>query len=327
MKAAYLYGDCVHLYAVLEPLADAFFSNDDESNQVILLARRALGRSVDDYPPTAEHLELTEQYWLRLSLEEIAALKDILSAVGTHVELMPEQDTIAAFRDFISGQWDVATLGVPVVDIQSARYLREIFRWVNATSSDKWKHGTWLEALRDAPDPFMTSTIAGAATREGSLTAELLGELPAFPEADWEVLADVRERLVPARVRFRSAMSYLANELAGVRLDEFASAVAAAHRRIVAPALTDIDEALEDLHAKPTLLRLASDKLVSGAATASLAVCITAFASGAADIGVLGTVAATPSVLTGAAREMAHRRQLRQRVAAQPLWLLRAARP
>ncbi|MFZ0977074.1 MAG: hypothetical protein WAN22_32965, partial [Solirubrobacteraceae bacterium] len=51
---------------------------------------------------------------------------------------------------------------------------------------------------------------------ELALATTLLGQFPAFPDADIDVILEVRQRLADARVRFRALMSAAAKDLADI---------------------------------------------------------------------------------------------------------------
>jgi hypothetical protein len=153
------------------------------------------------------------------------------------------------------------------------------------------------------------------ATREGVLSTELLASLPAFPDADWDVLSDVRDRMDAPLKRFRAAVIQASQDLEELPDAELPAAVDAFRRRTVEPGLADIDAMLDDLGAVPTLCRLVSS--VKGAtATAILALA----ASGAVSARA-ATVGAGPLVAAGAS-ELVHRREVRERTALHPMWLL-----
>ena len=157
---------------------------------------------------------------------------------------------------------------------------------------------------------------------EGQMVVGVLGGLKAFPDADWDVIFDVRDRLAPSRTRFRAAISRAAEELKeGGDIDRAAVDL---RRRVIEPALSDIDEALKELGAIPTLLRLSQGTPVAGAVGANLALA-------AADPMSLGInaiahgLASAPALASGI-KELAHRRERRKELAARPFWFLRELR-
>jgi hypothetical protein len=96
---------------------------------------------------------------------------------------------------------------------------------------------------------------------EAGIASRLVGTLEAFPEAEIDVILDVRRRLAVPLVRFRSAMASASAEFASAAWDEtFDDEIDDLYRRLVAPSLLEVDEALEELGVKPTLLRVASRK-------------------------------------------------------------------
>jgi hypothetical protein len=83
----------------------------------------------------------------------------------------------------------------------------------------------------------------------------LVASLEAFPMASMDVVLDVRERLKPAVVRFRAALADAASGLQDAGEADFIPALEELRVRKVAPAVLDIEESLDDLGARPTLLR------------------------------------------------------------------------
>jgi hypothetical protein len=113
-----------------------------------------------------------------------------------------------------------------------------------------------------------------ARAAEAGIAGRLIGGLEAFPDADMDVILDVRTRLQAPLVRFRSALAQTSTEFATAAWDEsFAREVDDLYRRKVAPALLEVEEALRDLGVRSTLLRLSSSKeaVATAAATIGLA--------------------------------------------------------
>jgi hypothetical protein len=157
---------------------------------------------------------------------------------------------------------------------------------------------------------------------EATVLSGVLGGLPAFPDAEWDVILDVRERLGPARVNFRAAIATAAAELEDCEdPDQLADACASLRRRVVAPALVEIEGELEDLGAISTLLRVSQNAPTVGALVTNLAL----IAGDPAGLGLNAAAHALASapVIASTAREIAHQRQKRRQLAARPFWLLR----
>jgi hypothetical protein len=146
-------------------------------------------------------------------------------------------------------------------------------------------------------------------------TALLLGQLPAFPDADIDVILDVRERLADARVRFQAVMSEAAKDFADVPPDEFGAEVDRFRRQSVRPALVDIRDKLEELDAIPTLDRLIRNKAIP--ATAALGL-------GAVSVSVSGIIAAVFSggAFATAVAELNARREINRAAQQMPYWYL-----
>ena len=91
---------------------------------------------------------------------------------------------------------------------------------------------------RDHVPLFSSASQAAAASAGGRLnrspsdraelalaTALLMGDLPAFPDADVDVLLEVREQLADARIRFRALMSTAAEAFVDIPPVEFEAQV------------------------------------------------------------------------------------------------------
>jgi hypothetical protein len=106
---------------------------------------------------------------------------------------------------------------------------------------------------------------------EAGIAGRLIGQLEAFPTADMDVILDVRGQLDAPLTRFRSALAKASSEFAAAAWDEtFAREVDDLYRVQVAPALRDVNDALDELGARPTLLRLATDAKAQAAVTATI---------------------------------------------------------
>jgi hypothetical protein len=165
----------------------------------------------------------------------------------------------------------------------------------------------------------------GRRVAEGLLTAGLLGSLPAFPDAEMDVVLDVRGHLRRARSAFRSAMVAGARDIdAGLRAGEDAQTlIADVRRRDVDPALAWLDAELVELGVADTLLRAVDTGTVT-AASISIGAASVAGALGDLGAAVAGALA-SPAIVAAAGREIAHRRRRRRELQATPYWLLREA--
>jgi hypothetical protein len=106
--------------------------------------------------------------------------------------------------------------------------------------------------------------ITDARTSRGNevgAAGRLIGQLEAFPSASMDVVLDVRERLKAPLFRFRAALAHASREIESPawRTEEFAREVEDPYHREVAPALAELEEAMNDLGAHATLRRVASD--------------------------------------------------------------------
>jgi hypothetical protein len=154
-----------------------------------------------------------------------------------------------------------------------------------------------MVAEGEIPDPqFQLANEAGIAR-------SFIAGLDAFPNAGMDVVLDVRERLKTPLVRFRAAVAAASRELDATAVDSgFAREVEDIHKRIVAPALADLADSLEELGVRPTLQRG-----WPSAATGAMAF-LAAAAVGAPELTNLAALAGGVSV--AAARERTYRDQL-----------------
>jgi hypothetical protein len=174
-----------------------------------------------------------------------------------------------------------------------------------------------LSALMPPPSPRPQSA-------EAKLLVNVLGGLRAFPDADWDVILDVRERLGTSRVRFRAAIAKAAEDLKDCEDDELQGAANSLKRQVIAPALAEIDTALDELDAVPTLLRMGQGPSMAAAIGANLA--LIAGDPAALGIGAVAHGLASSPMIASGLREMAHRRNERKRLSAQPFWVLHELR-
>jgi hypothetical protein len=102
----------------------------------------------------------------------------------------------------------------------------------------------------------LASDASTSPLKNVGIAQALVVSLESFPMASMDVVLDVRERLRPALGRFRAAVAEAARELDEFPADAgFAVAVEDLRVRKVGPALQNIKEELEDISARPTLLR------------------------------------------------------------------------
>jgi hypothetical protein len=131
--------------------------------------------------------------------------------------------------------------------------------------------------------------------------------MEAFPDAEMDVILDVRRQLTAPLLRFRSALAAASEHFSSAPWEtSFPNDVDDFYRRVVAPALLEVQEALEELGARQTLLRLTSRRDVV-AATLALAT-----ASRIAEIpAVIYGSSGAALVASEAAIEMRERRRAR----------------
>lgn len=174
----------------------------------------------------------------------------------------------------------------------------------------------------EAPDSeaFVKTAPARARTTEGLLAATVFGQLDVFPNASMDVVLDVRDRISDARTRLHAALIDAAKRISEAAAEDepMQEVTVALRRRLVGPALADIDEALAELGVRDTLLRLAHDPVTVSGAMAALTL-------GAAAPGSPITLAALVPLAVGAARETLKRRTVRRSLAAHPFWAIHEA--
>jgi hypothetical protein len=164
-----------------------------------------------------------------------------------------------------------------------------------------------------------------AAMLHGVLATSLIGELEAFPDAEMDVVLDVRDRIADSRAYFRGAISELTRELsAATDLEaDLSPLLADLRRRVIDPALQRIRDDLTDLGVRRTLLRLASDRLAATSVGSALA--MAAGLGGSAALHALLSGAIGAPLLAAAAREAQHRVSVSDEVRARPYWFLHEA--
>ena len=157
---------------------------------------------------------------------------------------------------------------------------------------------------------------------EAGIAGRLIAQLEAFPDAEMDVVLDVRRQLQTPLVRFRAALASAGSQFESAAWDEsFAREVDDLYRREVAPALLEVREALDELGARPTLLRAAGRKETVGAIGASLAL---AAAGGIAQVDLPALIYGTPGVgaAVSAAAEAAGRRGTRRQASRNAFYFL-----
>lgn len=306
LKAAWFYSDEVRLlpfgllYYARTPLAML----DQSEHELVTAVRNVVGaRASDDKavgwngrPP----LTPSEQAEIREFIE--------VGLSASKTTLLDGDQLPRAAMVLLTGNWEAALLGVPAMDELTLNTLHEdLDEHVEVGYSTRFGRRLLL--------PPGHAVGSRRATREGVLSIQLLASLPAFPDADWDVLSDVRDRMGAPLKRFRAAVVQASQDLEELPDAELPAAVDAFRRTTVEPGLADIDAMLDDLGALPTLCRLVSS--AKGATTtAILALAASgAVSARAASVGV-GPLGAT------ATSELLHRREVRARAALHPMWLL-----
>ena len=137
-------------------------------------------------------------------------------------------------------------------------------------------------------------------------------------------LLDVRRQLARPLVRFRAALATLTADFESAAWDEgFAREVDDFYREQVAPAVLDVQEALDELGARPTLLRLASSERVAAVVAGLGLAAAAAVAYGDLPTVVYGSSGAP--VLAAGTTEALHRRDAKRSAAQNSFYFLYAA--
>jgi hypothetical protein len=148
---------------------------------------------------------------------------------------------------------------------------------------------------------------------EVGIAGRLIGQLPTFPDADMDVILDVRNRLHPSLVRFRSALAKASGLFESAAWEEsFAPEVDDLYRRDVAPALREVEETLDELGVRRTLNRLVAGKEAPTSITTTLALVA---ANGVAHMDLPALLfGASPTVgaIAASASEFAERHRIHQ---------------
>jgi hypothetical protein len=163
-----------------------------------------------------------------------------------------------------------------------------------------------------------------ARSNEAAAAGRLIADLDAFPRAAMDELLDVRRELEQPLVRFRAALATLTAQFEAAAWEEgFEREVEDLYRQQVAPALLEVQQALEELGALPTLLRLTSNERVAAAA-AGLGLAAAA-AVGYADLPTVIYGTSSAPLLAAGANEAAHRRDVKHSTAQNSFYFLYAA--
>ena len=306
LKAAILYADTVQLAALTHKAA----LGGPHEDPIVLFSRD---------PDLTASVRVEWHAWARLAGETLQDA-DVPERVATAAELLHRDLKLALDAEalLISDPRDATRAAW-----RSLRF--------EATQGDKAQaDGRHLRDLLDSgkiPVAAKMSSRAGTVGESawlGAIATALIGQLDAFPDADMDVILDVRERLKGPRTHFRGAIAELAVALSSVNPSErdVAGVVRDQRLRVVDPALQAIQEELNALGARRTLLRLASDRVTLTTGATQLAM-----AAGAPTFG-LGRVlsaAALGAFGAAAAKEAELRATVMQDLRARPYWLLHEA--
>ena len=186
------------------------------------------------------------------------------------------------------------------------------------------RQASWLaraDTVVVAPPP-VADNLSATAAWESALATQLLGALEGFPDADMDVILDVRERISGSRLAFRAALHEAAKDLAdrGVARDpaDVESAIRDLRIGKIEPALDAIRDDLESLKARRWLLRAVGNSAVTSAAAALTIVVTTAI--GGPLLGASGGLLA--ALVTAAGSEAEYRHEQRAALRQKPFMVL-----
>lgn len=139
----------------------------------------------------------------------------------------------------------------------------------NARTFPLFDDGTGSLVKSMVADGLITDARAKRSNEVGA-AGQLVGQMEAFPDAAMDAVLDVRKRLRQPLVRFRAVLARVSGEIESPAWDTaaFTREVEDLYRQHVAPALADLEDAIQELGALPTLRRVASDSkaLMAGSA-------------------------------------------------------------
>jgi hypothetical protein len=209
-----------------------------------------------------DHFEVITEEWMPEPDPQL--LSDLLDLVKgadcQDIAIISRDLSISLIPPILMGSWD-DRLGLPIIDQAGIERLQGLYR--NLVRPN----------FPDSPGPFGLESPGSASLREGALASGVLNSLPAFPDADWDVLRDVKSRLEASRKNLQAAVISLSRDLKDVPIQELDRASALLIREKVYPAVELIDSQLDELKVLPSLLRIASDGPVPAlVATIGLAV-------------------------------------------------------
>lgn len=137
------------------------------------------------------------------------------------------------------------------------------------------------------------------------------------------MILDVRERLELPRIRFRSAVADATRELANEEPRHLDAAIADLRKRVVAPAIVEIQEELGALNVRSTLLRVTSNPLAAGTLAAQLS--LAAGAGGTGGVAALARGLLAAPIVAAMAKEADYRSTQKRALRLRPYWMLHEA--
>jgi hypothetical protein len=172
--------------------------------------------------------------------------------LGARDDLGPGEalDVVVArqYRDFMAKVTSDDATVLPLFDSQSSQLAREFAESGRVARS----------VVRDA--------------REAALGRASLGSLPGMPDVPMETMLEIRDKTADSRVRLQAAIAEAAETLSAAAWDDaFDRELRHVHRAVIAPALADIQAAVDDGKVKRVLERIGTGRGVL-AATVTLGV-------------------------------------------------------
>lgn len=283
VKAALLYADHVTLASPKAYLlaSIAGFSTGDRRARI-----EATVQLLGSTPKGEEGAELYRQLRAqkRLSPQErikLRGLEAVLEAGNADVAASIDEVLHEAHAEELSAALDAGAVDLyPLIGDAGSDAFDEIIEEMTVLMTDSVAASAQTFPLFDdgAGDMMRAMVKEGkladphlSRAAEAGIAGRLIGGLETFPEAEMDVILDVRRQLEAPLVRFRAALARGSSEFAAAAWDEsFAREVDDLYRRDVAPALEDVKHALDELGVRPTLLRAASDMKTHAAVTATL---------------------------------------------------------
>jgi len=286
-KAALLYADHVTLAstnAIMFASLTGFTTPNPKARRDALLATLAALPGNEAVVATYEDLSRRRRSLSRVELQALLRIEAALKTSGEELAEATQTILDQAGMPELQRAMEAGVLGVHLLDLEGAEPGEFASRAVeglvkvlsDAVSGRARTYPMFDDGAGNLVELMLAEgRIAGASPGRGKQVGAaglLIGQLEAFPDAEMDVVLDVRQKLKPSLTRFRAALAAASAELEtpAWQTEEFAREVEDLYHRRVAPALLDLEQAMEELGAGPTLRRAVADveNLKAGAAIA-----------------------------------------------------------